>query len=121
MEIWINPACSKCQNALSALDGAGVKYTVRRYLEEPPTAAELIAVLDRLGLDPWDIARTKEAIAAEIGLEAIPRDEGNRQRWIEALVKHPVLIQRPILTARDGTTVIGRDPDAVDTAIRAER
>ena len=35
MEIWINPACSKCQNALSALEGAGVKYTVRRYLEEP--------------------------------------------------------------------------------------
>ncbi len=120
MEIWINPACSKCQNALSVLDQADMKYTVRRYLEDPPTAMELAEVLDRLGLEPWDIARTKEVVAAEIGLETIPRDAGNRQRWIEALVKHPILIQRPILTASDGTTVIGRDAEAIARVMQRE-
>ncbi len=121
MEIWINPACSKCQNALSTLDEAGVAYTVRRYLEEPPTAAELKIVLERLGLEPWDIARTKESVAAEIGLERLPRDAANRQRWVETLVQHPILIQRPILTAKDGTTVIGRDEESLEKAIRPER
>ncbi|MGA9525819.1 MAG: ArsC/Spx/MgsR family protein [Myxococcaceae bacterium] len=121
MEIWINPACSKCQNALSALDEAGVVYTVRRYLEDPPTAAELSAVLERLGIEPWEIARTKEPLAAEMGLEQLPRDSANRRRWIEALVQYPMLIQRPILTAEDGTTVVGRDRESLEKVIRTER
>ncbi|MEI2821680.1 MAG: hypothetical protein V9E81_16485 [Marmoricola sp.] len=49
MEIWINPACSKCRVALSELDEAGVDYTVRRYLDEVPSAEELRAVVARLG------------------------------------------------------------------------
>ena len=48
MEIWINPACSKCRSALSLLDAEGAEYTVRRYLDEPPSAAELEDVLNRL-------------------------------------------------------------------------
>ncbi len=47
MEILINPACSKCRTALADLDAAGVEYTVRRYLDEPPTPAELEGVLAR--------------------------------------------------------------------------
>jgi arsenate reductase len=57
VEIWVNPECSKCRMATEALDAAGVGYTVRRYLDDPPTAAELGAVLTRLGLEPWDVAR----------------------------------------------------------------
>ena len=60
MEIWINPACSKCRAATKALDGAGVDYTVRRYLDDPPTAEELDAVLTRLSLDPWHLVRHNE-------------------------------------------------------------
>ena len=120
MEIWVNPACSKCRAATSALDEAGVEYTVRRYLDEPPTVQELDEVLGRLGLEPWDITRTGEAIAKEIGLRELPRDADNRDRWIETLVANPILIQRPIITADDGTTVVGRDPASVDKAIEAE-
>ena len=47
MEIWINPACSKCRSALSLLDEEGVTYTVRRYLEDVPSPDEIRAVLDR--------------------------------------------------------------------------
>ena len=114
MEIWINPRCSKCRVAISELDAAGAEYTVRRYLEEPPTAAELEAVLERLHLEPWDITRTDEAVAKELGMkdrEAWPRDASARARWIAALAEHPVLIQRPIITADDGTTVVGRSPE----------
>lgn len=120
MEIWVNPACSKCRAATALLDEAGIDYTVRRYLDEPPTAEELTAVLDRLGLEPWDVARTGEKAAAEIGLAQIPKDADNRDRWVAAMVEHPILIQRPILTADDGTTVVGRDPDALRKAVAAE-
>ncbi|MFI7098698.1 arsenate reductase family protein [Streptomyces sp. NPDC050161] len=117
MEIWINPACSKCRSAVELLDGAGAQYTVRRYLEEPPSAAELRAVLGRLGLEPWDITRTQEAEAKELGLGAWERSDAGRERWIEALAAHPRLIQRPIITADDGSAVVGRSGDAVRDAL----
>jgi len=117
VEIWVNPRCSKCRSALSILDDAGVSYEVRRYLEDPPTVVELEAVLARLGLAPWDIARTAEPEAAELGLKRWPRDEANRDRWLTALAVHPKLIQRPIITADDGTTVVGRTEEAVRTVL----
>ncbi len=117
MEIWVNPACSKCRAATAALDEAGVAYRVRRYLEDPPTPAELAAVLDRLGLEPWDIVRSAEAV--DLGVD-LPRDAANRDRWLQTMTEHPILIQRPILTAEDGTAVVGRDPDALARVISAE-
>ncbi|MFF4740756.1 arsenate reductase family protein [Streptomyces sp. NPDC001262] len=117
MEIWINPACSKCRSALSLLDAEGADYTVRRYLEDVPSEDEIRTVLGRLGLEPWDITRTQEADAKELGLRDWPRDAGARDRWIAALSAHPKLIQRPIITADDGTAVVGRTEEAVREAL----
>lgn len=117
MEIWINPACSKCRSALTLLDAEGADYTVRRYLEDVPSEAEIKDVLDRLGLEPWDITRTQEAAAKELGLKEWARDESTRDRWIKALSEHPQLIQRPIITAEDGTAVVGRTDEAVRDAL----
>ena len=113
MEIWVNPACSKCRSALSLLDEAGVQYTVRRYLDDPPSADELRDVLVRLALEPWDITRTGEPEARQLGLGGWARDAATRDRWIAALVEHPKLIQRPIVTADDGTAVVGRSEEAL--------
>ena len=121
MEIWLNPACSKCRTAVSELDAAGIPYTVRRYLDDPPTAGEITEVLERLGLEPWDIARLGEAVADEIGIKSWPKDAANRDRWIDALAADPKLIQRPIITAAAGTAVVGRTPEALQSAIDAER
>ncbi|ANW20509.1 arsenate reductase family protein [Streptomyces clavuligerus] len=117
MEIWINPACSKSRGALELLDAEGAEYTVRRYLEDVPGADEIRGVLGRLGLEPWDITRTGEAAARELGLQEWPRDADARERWIEALAAHPVLIQRPIITAADGTAVVARTDEAVRDAL----
>ncbi|CAL9431965.1 MULTISPECIES: arsenate reductase family protein [unclassified Streptomyces] len=117
MEIWINPACSKCRSAISLLDAEGADYTVRRYLEDVPSAAEIREVLTRLGLEPWDITRTQEAAAKELGLKDWARDEASRDRWITALAEHPKLIQRPIITADDGTAVVARTDEAVRDAL----
>lgn len=117
MEIWINPACSKCRSAISLLDAEGADYTVRRYLEDVPSEDEIRAVLTRLGLEPWDITRTQEAVAKELGVKDWPRDEASRDRWVAALAEHPKLIQRPIITADDGTAVVGRTDEAVRDAL----
>lgn len=117
MEIWINPACSKCRGAVRLLDEEGVTYIVRRYLEDVPSPDEIRAVLGRLGLEPWDITRTQEAAAKELGMKTWPRDEQSRDRWIEALAAYPKLIQRPIITADDGTAVVARTEEAVRDAL----
>ncbi|MFJ8075795.1 arsenate reductase family protein [Streptomyces sp. NPDC096176] len=117
MEIWINPACSKCRSAVELLDAEGAEYTVRRYLEDVPTEDEIRAVLERLGLEPWDITRTGEAVAKELGLKDWPREAGSRDKWIAALAGHPKLIQRPIITADDGSAVVGRTAEAVRDAM----
>ena len=119
MEIWVDPACSKCRAATQALDETGVSYTVRRYLDEPPTRAELEDVLARLGLEPWDITRTNEAEFSAV--QELPRSEGARGQWLQKLVEHPRLIQRPIITADDGITVIGRDQGSLAEVLGSSR
>ncbi|HNJ79517.1 MAG TPA: ArsC/Spx/MgsR family protein [Marmoricola sp.] len=110
----MNPACSKCRTAQQALDDSGAEYVVRRYLEDPPTVAELEDVLRRMALEPWDIARPRETRDAGIDL---PRDAAHRQDWLEAMSANPRVIQRPIITAADGTTVIARDSEALDQVL----
>jgi arsenate reductase len=118
VEIWMNPSCSKCRSAKADLDAAGVEYVERRYLDDPPTPAELTGVLERLGLDPWDIARAAEAKEAGITLA---KDAEHREAWIAALVANPRAIQRPIITASDATTVVARDPETVASVVAREQ
>lgn len=118
MEIWYNPACSKCRVAKELLDEAGMSYELRRYLDDPPTAEELERVLDALDLQPWEIARTGDALAGQVGLTDLPRERGP---WVQALVEHPALIQRPILVTADGTAYVGRSAEAVREAIAHEQ
>ena len=118
MEIWFNPACSKCRLAQEMLDDAGADYVVRRYLDAPPTEAEIEDVLNRLGLQPWEITRMGEPLAQELGLEDLARD---RDRWITVLAANPSLIQRPILITADGSAWVARSPEEVEKALAADR
>lgn len=118
MELWNNPACSKCVGARAALDEARVPYRLRAYLEQAPTAAELAEVLRRLGAQPWEICRTGEPEAVAAGMAEWPRDEASVPRWIAAMVATPRLIQRPILLLDDGGAVVARTPEAIGEAIR---
>ncbi|MFG1999971.1 arsenate reductase family protein [Spirillospora sp. NPDC048911] len=112
-EIWHNPRCSKSRTAKAALDEAGVEYVERRYLDEPPTAREFADVLDRIGAEPWEVARLSEPVAKELGLKDLEHD---RARWIEIMVANPVLIQRPIVVS-DTDAVVARDPQSVRKAL----
>ena len=115
MEIWINPACSKCRAATAALDEAGIAYTQRRYLDDVPSAAELGEVLERLNLDPWHVARPAETREAGIDLAKTPE---NREAWIAAMIANPRTIQRPIITTDDGAAVVARDDETLAAVIK---
>ncbi|HLZ37575.1 MAG TPA: ArsC/Spx/MgsR family protein [Mycobacteriales bacterium] len=120
MELWFNPRCSKCRTAREMLDAAGVRYTVRDYLADPPNPDELTALLARLGLEPWDLARTGEPVARDLGLGELPRTAATRHRWIELMAAHPVVVQRPILVTETGDAYVARSPEAVTAALSKE-
>ena len=109
MELWHNPRCSKSRQALALLEERGIRPEVRRYLDAPPTVAELEAALDALGKEPWEIARLGEGRAKELGLRDMPHDRG---RWVEVLAANPILIERPIAIEGDRAR-LGRPPEDV--------
>jgi arsenate reductase (glutaredoxin) len=110
LTIWHNQRCSKSRSARDILEEAGVEFEERRYLEAPPTAAELDEVLRALGKEPWDVARMGEGVAKDLHLGDEPHD---RARWIDLMVANPILIERPIIITSDGRAVVGRPPEAV--------
>lgn len=113
-EIWHNQQCSKSRAAKAVLDGSGSDYVERRYLDNPPTAAEIRDALAKLGLEPWQITRTAEAEAKELGVAKWGRTPADRDQWIEALAAHPRLIQRPIVFTDDGRAYVARDDETLD-------
>lgn len=114
MEIWHNPRCSKSRQSLGLLNDAGIEPTVRRYLDDTPSAEELRDVLGKLGLQPWQIVRFGEQVARDLELRDRPREDPDA--WIDVLAEHPRLIQRPIVISGDGA-VVGRPPSNVEALL----
>ena len=107
--IYHNPRCSKSRATLGLLQEQGKQPEVVEYLKTPPTAAELKKILNMLGLKPRELMRRKEKEYREAGLD----DEGlSDAQLIEAMVKHPKLIERPIVI-KDGRAALGRPPEKV--------
>jgi arsenate reductase (glutaredoxin) len=118
VEVWFNPSCSTCRSARDHLEEAGVEFTLRRYLDDPPTQAELRRALTALGLEPWHITRMSEPLARELGLAEMARDA---DAWIRLLAEHPRLIQRPIVLTDDDRAWVARDDDTLTEVLAAGR
>ncbi|MEE3116671.1 MAG: arsenate reductase (glutaredoxin) [Pseudomonadota bacterium] len=107
--IFHNPRCSKSRQALELLTDRGIEPTIIRYLETPPTEAELDRILTQLGVEPRELMRTKEKEYKELGLD---QPELSRAQLIAAMVATPKLIERPIVLA-NGKAAVGRPPENV--------
>jgi len=107
--IYHNPRCSKSRETLALLQAHGVEPKVIEYLKTPPSASALKALLAQLGLSARELLRTKEEEYKAAGLDKASVTEA---QIIAAMVKHPVLIERPIVVA-DGKARLGRPPEAV--------
>ena len=107
--LYHNPRCSKSRGALELLEARGLSPVVVRYLETPPSAAEIRALLGKLGIGARQLLRRGEDEYAALGLADEQLDEAT---LIDAMASHPKLIERPILVVGD-KAVIGRPPEKV--------
>lgn len=106
IEYWHNPRCSKSRQGLALLEEKGAALTVRKYLEDAPSLAELQAVQAALGVAAVAMMRTGEKTFKELGLSKVADDA----TLLQAMADHPILIERPLGMSGD-KAVIGRPPE----------
>jgi len=111
LELWHNPRCSKSRAALALLEAQRRPFTLRLYLEAPPTREALSAVIHALDLTPRTFLRRKEDAFKTLGLA-----EASEDACLDAMVTHPVLIERPVLVAGD-RAALGRPDTSTLTAL----
>jgi len=107
--LYHNPRCSKSRQTLALLEERGIEPRVIEYLKTPSDAATITSLIDKLGIRAIDLVRRREAPFVELGLADRAEDDA---ALIEAMVSHPVLIERPIVVAGDRAR-IGRPPENV--------
>lgn len=109
VKILHNPRCSKSRATLQLLQDQGIEPEIKLYLELPPDAEELRAILGLLDRSARELMRKGEAEYRELGLadESLGEDQ-----LIDAMVTHPRLIERPVVLA-NGRAAVGRPPESV--------
>jgi len=106
--IYHNNRCTKSRCALQELEKSGKEFEVVYYLDTPPNEAELTEIVAKLGIKPLELIRKGEAVFIENYKGKTLTDA----EWIEAMVKHPVLIERPIVISGD-QAVIARPTEKI--------
>ena len=108
MKIYHNPRCSKSRQTLQLIKDANKDVEIVEYLNSIPTKEELKDILNKLNLKASDILRKGEKDFKEnFKGKNLSNDE-----WIEAMIKYPKLIERPIVV-KDNKAVLGRPPENV--------
>ena len=109
VKIYHNPRCGKSRQTLQLLQEQSIDLEIIEYLKMPPSAEELNDILQKLGMEPRELMRKKEAEYKASGLDDQSLD---RQALINGMVNNPILIERPIVIANN-KAAIGRPPEAV--------
>ena len=109
VRIFHNPKCSKCRLTMEILNDKGVNTSVIEYLKTPPNSDELTEILDLLSIEPRELMRKHEVPYKENNLD---NPELTRDQLIQAMIDHPILIERPIIINGKKAT-IGRPPEKV--------
>ena len=107
--IYHNPRCTKSREGLCELELLNEPLTIRKYLDEPFTKEELIDVINKLGIKPIALVRTKESIWIENFKGKVLSDD----EIIDAMVSNPKLIERPIVV-KGNKAVIARPKENIN-------
>jgi len=108
IKIYHNNRCSKSRCGLQILEDSGKDFEVVKYLEDTPSIDELTELIKLLGISPLQLVRKGEAIWKE----NFKTKQLSDNELIEAMVKYPKLIERPIVINRN-KAVIGRPPERI--------
>ncbi len=108
MIIYHNPRCSKSRQSLQLCEEAGSEVEVVEYLKTPLDEVILRDLLNKLDKSVHEVVRTKEEVYSQLNLSS----ESTEEEIIAAIIKYPVLLERPIVV-KDDKAVIGRPPENV--------
>lgn len=107
--VYHNSRCSKSRCALEFLQEKNIDFDVIEYLKDVPTKAQLEALITQLGIKPLELIRTsEEEFKTNFKGKVLSDDE-----WIDAMVKFPKLIERPIVV-KNGKAVIARPTERIN-------
>jgi arsenate reductase (glutaredoxin) len=97
--IYHNPTCGTSRKTLDILRDSGCDVWIHEYLKSPPSPDELKRLYGRAGISPREGLRAKEPLAQELGLM---RPDTTDDQILDAMAKHPILIERPIVETANG-------------------
>ena len=109
MKIYHNPRCSKSRVTLQLLKDKGIEPQVIEYLTVPISEHELSELISLLGIIPEELIRKGEPAYKEKFKGKTLTD----QKWIDAMIEHPKLMERPIVV-NGNKAVIGRPPENIE-------
>jgi arsenate reductase len=115
--IYHNPACGTSRNTLGLIRNAGIEPTVIEYLKNPPDRATLVDMIKRAGLSVREAVREKGTPFAELGLD---NPSTSDEQLIDAMLAHPILINRPFVVAPAGVRLC-RPSEVVLDILPAQR
>lgn len=115
--IYHNPECGTSRNALAIIRNAGIEPQVIEYLNTPPSRPLLESLIERAGMSPRALLREKGSPFAELGLD---NPNLTDRQLIDAMMEHPVLINRPLVVSPLGVKLC-RPSEAVLDLIPAEQ
>lgn len=98
--IYHNPKCGTSRNALEMIENSGAEVDVILYLETPPTRETLVDLIAQMGISPRALLREKGTPFEELGLSDGSLSDND---LINAMMDHPILINRPIVVTPKGT------------------
>lgn len=97
--IYHNPKCGTSRKTLEILRDSGFDVWIHEYMKNPPSRDELVRLYDKAGITPREGLRAKEPLADELGLN---RPDVTDKEVLDAMVKHPILINRPLVETDKG-------------------
>ena len=109
--IYHNPDCGTSRNTLAMIRNAGIEPHVVEYLKTPPTRAMLESLIKRAGLTPRELLRDKGMPYAEVGLVNPALSDA---QLIDAMLAHPVLINRPLVASPLGVKLCRPSEEVLD-------
>ncbi len=109
VRIYHNPRCSKSRRTLALLQEQDIDPEIINYLESPPDRRQLDEIINLLRISPGELVRKGQKEYRELGLDS---KNVSDEELIDAMLTHPILIERPIVVRRDRAR-IGRPPESV--------
>ena len=100
--IFHNPKCGTSRNTLAIMKASGENPEVIEYLKNPPSREYLVELLAKMNLSPRELLRSKEPVNDELGLDNL---ELSDDQIIDAMIAHPILINRPIVVTNKGAAL----------------